>query len=252
MGIEELEKELKELKAYAYDLNSEYAKFTQRIDAIADEIKNIKENGKEVEESNEVAVENEDVAIPQAEETSDVVVQIPEVEKQEEAVEIEENNNSVSQDVDNTNEELNNINLPTTDPIENNETQEVGQAQNETQIQDPSKEIISTPLIPTVEIPQAEVGTQEEVNNENNIIITKVDNGAPKAIVTTAIQTEKLKKSEEQNSKLVLGSNEQQTVKSPEEEMKEMMDQAQQLYAAGKTLEAQQLTEKVFNKTTAN
>ena len=52
MSIEKLENELKELKAYAYDLNSEYAKFTQRIDAVAEEIKNLKENGKEVEIKN--------------------------------------------------------------------------------------------------------------------------------------------------------------------------------------------------------
>lgn len=233
MSIEELENELKELKAYAYDLNSEYAKFTQRIEAVTEEIKNIKENGKEVE------IKNEDIVIPQVNETNDVV-------------KIEESNNSTENDIHNTNEELNSINLPTTEPIENNKTQEVEQDEIETQIQDPSKDIISTPLIPTVEIPQAEVGTQEEVNNENNIIITKVDNGAPKAIVTTVIQTDKLRKSEELNESIVLGSGEQQVVKSPEEEMKEMMDQAQQLYAEGKTLEAQQLTEKVFNKTTAN
>lgn len=232
MSIEELENELKELKAYAYDLNSEYAKFTQRIDAVTEEIKNIKENGKEVE------IKNEDIVIPQVNETNDVV-------------KIEESNNSTENDMHNTNEELNSINLPITELIENNKTQEVEQDEIETQIQDPSKDIISTPLIPTVEIPQSQVETNE-VSNENNVIITKVDANLPKAIVTTVIQTDKLRKSEELNESIVLGSGEQQVVKSPEEEMKEMMDQAQQLYAEGKTLEAQQLTEKVFNKTTAN
>lgn len=232
MSIEKLENELKELKAYAYDLNSEYAKFTQRIDAVAEEIKNLKENGKEVE------IKNKDIVIPQVNETNDVV-------------KIEESNNSTANDMHNTNEELNSINLPTTEPIENNKTQEVEQDEIETQIQDPSKEIISTPLIPTVEIPQSQVETNE-VSNKNNVIITKVDANLPKAIVTTVIQTDKLRKSEELNESIVLGSGEQQVVKSPEEEMKEMMDQAQQLYAEGKTLEAQQLTEKVFNKTTAN
>ncbi len=232
MSIEKLENELKELKAYAYDLNSEYAKFTQRIDAVAEEIKNLKENGKEVE------IKNKDIVIPQVNETNDVV-------------KIEESNNSTANDMHNANEELNSINLPTTEPIENNKTQEVEQDEIETQIQDPSKDIISTPLIPTVEIPQSQVETNE-VSNKNNVIITKVDANPPKAIVTTVIQTDKLRKSEELNESIVLGSGEQQVVKSPEEEMKEMMDQAQQLYAEGKTLEAQQLTEKVFNKTTAN
>lgn len=227
MSIKELENELKELKAYAYDLNSEYAKFTQRIDAVTEEIKNIKENGKEVE------IKNEDIVIPQVNETNDVV-------------KIEESNNSTANDIHNTNEEL-----TTTEPIENNKTQEVEQDEIETQIQDPSKDIISTPLIPTVEIPQSQVETNE-VSNKNNVIITKVDANLPKAIVTTVIQTDKLRKSEELNESIVLGSGEQQVLKSPEEEMKEMMDQAQQLYAEGKTLEAQQLTEKVFNKTTAN
>lgn len=232
MSIEELENELKKLKAYAYDLNSEYARFTQRIDAVTEEIKNLKENGKEVE------IKNEDIVIPQVNETNDVV-------------KMEESNNSTANDMHNTNEELNSINLPTTEPIENNKTQEVEQDEIETQIQDPSKDIISTPLIPTVEIPQSQVETNE-VSNKNNVIITKVDANLPKAIVTTVIQTDKLRKSEELNESIVLGSGEQQVVKSPEEEMKEMMDQAQQLYAEGKTLEAQQLTEKVFNKTTAN
>lgn len=227
MSIEELENELKELKAYAYDLNSEYAKFTQRIDAVTEEIKNLKENGKEVE------IKNKDIVIPQVNETNDVV-------------KMEESNNSTANDIHNANEEL-----TTTEPIENNKTQEVEQDEIETQIQDPSKDIISTPLIPTVEIPQSQVETNE-VSNKNNVIITKVDANLPKAIVTTVIQTDKLRKSEELNESIVLGSGEQQVVKSPEEEMKEMMDQAQQLYAEGKTLEAQQLTEKVFNKTTAN
>ena len=227
MSIEKLENELKELKAYAYDLNSEYAKFTQRIDAVTEEIKNIKENGKEVE------IKNKDIVIPQVNETNDVV-------------KMEESNNSTANDIHNANEEL-----TTTEPIENNKTQEVEQDEIETQIQDPSKDIISTPLIPTVEIPQSQVETNE-VSNKNNVIITKVDANLPKAIVTTVIQTDKLRKSEELNESIVLGSGEQQVVKSPEEEMKEMMDQAQQLYAEGKTLEAQQLTEKVFNKTTAN
>ncbi len=227
MSIEKLENELKELKAYAYDLNSEYAKFTQRIDAVTEEIKNLKENGKEVE------IKNKDIVIPQVNETNDVV-------------KMEESNNSTANDIHNANEEL-----TTTEPIENNKTQEVEQDEIETQIQDPSKDIISTPLIPTVEIPQSQVETNE-VSNKNNVIITKVDANLPKAIVTTVIQTDKLRKSEELNESIVLGSGEQQVVKSPEEEMKEMMDQAQQLYAEGKTLEAQQLTEKVFNKTTAN
>ena len=227
MSIEKLENELKELKAYAYDLNSEYAKFTQRIDAVTEEIKNLKENGKEVE------IKNKDIVIPQVNETNDVV-------------KMEESNNSTANDIHNANEEL-----TTTKPIENNKTQEVEQDEIETQIQDPSKDIISTPLIPTVEIPQSQVETNE-VSNKNNVIITKVDANLPKAIVTTGIQTDKLRKSEELNESIVLGSGEQQVVKSPEEEMKEMMDQAQQLYAEGKTLEAQQLTEKVFNKTTAN
>lgn len=232
MSIEKLENELKELKAYAYDLNSEYAKFTQRIDAVTEEIKNLKENGKEVE------IKNKDIVIPQVNETNDVV-------------KMEESNNSTANDIHNANEDLNSINLSTTEPIENNKTQEVEQDEIETQIQDPSKDIISTPLIPTVEIPQSQVETNE-VSNKNNVIITKVDANLPKAIVTTVIQTDKLRKSEELNESIVLGSGEQQVVKSPEEEMKEMMDQAQQLYAEGKTLEAQQLTEKVFNKTTAN
>ena len=196
MSIEKLENELKELKAYAYDLNSEYAKFTQRIDAVTEEIKNKKENGKEVE------IKNEDIVISQVNETNDVV-------------KIEESNNSTANDIHNTNEEL-----TTTEPIENNKTQEVEQDEIETQIQDPSKDIISTPLIPTVEIPQSQVETNE-VSNKNNVIITKVDANLPKAIVTTVIQTDKWRKSEELNERIILGRGEQQTVKSPEEEKKQ-------------------------------
>ena len=124
---------------------------------------------------------------------------------------MEESNNSTANDIHNANEEL-----TTTEPIENNKTQEVEQDEIETQIQDPSKDIISTPLIPTVEIPQSQVETNE-VSNKNNVIITKVDANLPKAIVTTVIQTDKLRKSEELNESIVLGSGEQQVVKSPEE-----------------------------------
>ena len=36
--------------------------------------------------------------------------------------------------------------------------------------------------------------------------------------------------------------------KTPEQEMNDMMEQAQQLYAAGKTAEAEQMTAKILSK----
>ena len=47
MGIVELENEITDIKACAYDLNSEYAKLTQRIEAVVEEMKKLKETSKE-------------------------------------------------------------------------------------------------------------------------------------------------------------------------------------------------------------
>ena len=47
MGIVELENEIRDIKACAYDLNGEYAKLTQRIEAVVEEMKKLKETSKE-------------------------------------------------------------------------------------------------------------------------------------------------------------------------------------------------------------
>ena len=79
MGIEELEKELKELKAFAYDLNGEYVKLTQRIDEVTKEIKKLKENPKE--EINQEVIQ---IPTPEVEEqvVSEEAAQVSETEQE--------------------------------------------------------------------------------------------------------------------------------------------------------------------------
>ena len=233
MGIEELENELKSLKAYAYDLNSEYAKLTQRIDTVTNELKALKENSVEKQDENDVVISEN--------------VELPTVESVEEKTEVEESP----------------IETESTPLIPTVEIPEVSEENNEeiNTNEISTQPLDQTPLTPIgVELPKIE----EEVNKT---VIDKVDADAPKAILINSMQGEKLRGSLETNESIVLNSETQQVelpnvegvtdavslpqlVKTPEEEMKEMMEQAQQLYAEGKTAEAEQKMEeaKVFSK----
>ncbi len=99
MGIAELENEIKDIKACAYDLNRDYAKLTQRIEIVAEEMKKLKETSKEEtiqiptsevnkEEvsSTETVQETSAVVTPIFNNTSESVVVIPQNEEVKEGV----------------------------------------------------------------------------------------------------------------------------------------------------------------------
>ena len=248
MGIEELEKELKELKAFAYDLNGEYVKLTQRIDEVTKEIKKLKENPKE-------EINQEVIQIP-----------TPEVEEQvvsEEAAQVSETEQEISEEVSTEVVQENVVAEPTVvTPIVQNEEVQVAPVQGENTEVVPGPQVLDqSPLTPAgVEIPK-----------EENQVFMKVDSNEPRAIMITSFQSEKLKKSKDVNKSLVIdgvavATEEQQQVELPktdeaavvtpivqqektqEQEMNEMMEQAQQLYAEGKTAEAEQITAKILSK----
>ena len=247
MGIEELEKELKELKAFAYDLNGEYVKLTQRIDEVTKEIKKLKENTKE-------EINQEVIQIP-----------TPEVEEQvvsEEAAQVSETEQEISEEVSTEVVQENVVAEPTVvTPIVQNEEVQVAPVQGENNEVVPGPQVLDqSPLTPAgVEIPK-----------EENQVFMKVDSNEPRAIMITSFQSEKLKKSKDVNKSLVIDgvavAAEEQQVELPktdetavvtpivqqektqEQEMNEMMEQAQQLYAEGKTAEAEQITAKILSK----
>lgn len=247
MGIEELEKELKELKAFAYDLNGEYVKLTQRIDEVTKEIKKLKENTKE-------EINQEVIQIP-----------TPEVEEQvvsEEAAQVSETEQEISEEVSTEVVQENVVAEPTVvTPIVQNEEVQLAPVQGENNEVVPGPQVLDqSPLTPAgVEIPK-----------EENQVFMKVDSNEPRAIMITSFQSEKLKKSKDVNKSLVIdgvavATEEQQVelpktdetavvtpivqqVKTQEQEMNEMMEQAQQLYAEGKTAEAEQITAKILSK----
>ena len=247
MGIEELEKELKELKAFAYDLNGEYVKLTQRIDEVTKEIKKLKENTKE-------EINQEVIQIP-----------TPEVEEQvvsEEAAQVSETEQEISEEVSTEVVQENVVAEPTVvTPIVQNEEVQVAPVQEENNEVVPGPQVLDqSPLTPAgVEIPK-----------EENQVFMKVDSNEPRAIMITSFQSEKLKKSKDVNKSLVIDgvavATEEQQVELPktdetavvtpivqqektqEQEMNEMMEQAQQLYAEGKTAEAEQITAKILSK----
>ena len=247
MGIEELEKELKELKAFAYDLNGEYVKLTQRIDEVTKEIKKLKENTKE-------EINQEVIQIP-----------TPEVEEQvvsEETAQVSETEQEISEEVSTEVVQGKVVAEPTvvTSIVQNEEVQ-VAPVQEENTETVPGPQVLDqSPLTPVgVELPK-----------EENQVFMKVDSNEPRAIMITSFQSEKLKKSKDVNKSLVIDgvavATEEQQVELPktdetavvtpivqqektqEQEMNEMMEQAQQLYAEGKTAEAEQITAKILSK----
>ena len=128
MGIEELENELNNLKAFAYDLDRQYAELTKRIDAVTNEIKKIKEAEKE-----EVVEIQEDPVVAVEENTE--VVEAP----VEEVVPVEENTEVVEA------------------PVE-----EVAPVEENTEVVEVPVEETSAPLIPVVEVPTEEVAPVAE------------------------------------------------------------------------------------------
>lgn len=245
MSIEELENELKELKACAYDINGEYLKLTQKIDALTLEIKSIKEKEdvqekpiSEVQENIEIPVVDDNVQIEDIQQ--DIVV-IPEVSQADVILETPTEAQAVS------------VNDETVTPIVSNEEIE------------PQGDVVPGPQVLNQE-PLTPVGL--EISNSNaDVVYTKIDSNEPKAIMINALQSEKLRNSKVSNEAILFGNDSDPVVeqslelpkfdnvvvdvpvvKTPEQEINEMMDQAQQLYAEGKTKEAEELTSKILSK----
>ena len=213
MGIEELEKELRDLKAYAYDINNEYAKLKERIDAVTEEIKKMKENGTSLENT-EVTVINEEAEVPQetavvtpvenseeqVQETTEVIPQVNEV--QETAV-VTPTDNSEEQ-VQETTEVI-----PQANDLE--ESTVVTPVESSSEIQ-----VDNAPLIKPIEVPGTQPLAQEPLtpsvvetsNIVENVVYNKMDSYDAKAISTSEKQIANLRASKEVQKGLALNQNE--------------------------------------------
>ena len=170
MSIEELENELKDLKACAYDLNNEYNKLTQRIDSITQEIANIKKQAVE-EDKKEVVVEVPDVNQDTPKE---------EVPFQIDNTEVTEENTVVTP-------------LPVQEEVPNETDDNVVvtpvPVQEEVKVDIPfSQELSQEPLTPSIEIPSVSEKTVDDT-------YIKADDNQPRAILVTALQGGNLRKS---------------------------------------------------------
>ncbi|MBR5370223.1 MAG: hypothetical protein IK137_02850 [Bacilli bacterium] len=233
MGIEELEKELKDLKAYAYDLNNEYAKFTARIDAVVEEIKKIKGNQQEIEIKNDEVVqipESEEVAekniepqvvseeTPVVEEVTEpqvVSMEAPVVEETAEPQVVSEET-PVVEEV--TEPQIVSMDAPVVEEVtepqvvvtEEAPVQQIIEQNNESQA------LHQEPLIPA----GIEIAANEEKKNEI-FINTDVAGTTTKAIMISSAQAEKLRNSKDENKKLVFETNENQVQDAVGAETKE-------------------------------
>ena len=244
MAIEELEQELKDLKAYAYDLNNEYAKFSARIDDMVEEIKKLKENENTIQQensiempetvitqSNEVVNESESLDLGTVEESTEVITEPSTV--------IEETIIQNPEPVFETSPVIEESIVQNTEPvveippvIEN--TSEGIQAYDNVKL---AESVISNPLIqPETEVKNEDVSGAQElnqvsslpeeniVNTENKKVIIKTDLNAPKAIMVNANQNVKLINSVDESTKSIFG--EQQVNEKPrsKEEINEELE----------------------------
>lgn len=245
MGIEELELELKNLKAFAYDLDGEYAKLKEKIDLVTEEINKLKETKQE-------EIKNEDV------------VELPTPEVSEVAGNVENNDTVVEQ----TTEEV--VQVPTTEAVieQTPETQEVVLPQVE------QETIVTTPLIVTEEVQQKEegIGAQEldqtpltptnieGVQQVENTVVVKGDLDAPRAILTTSMQAEKLRASKDNQKTSVfevaessvsevqqkeVNTNENESI---EQQVQDMLNRQQELYNSGNLEEAEAIGNELTKK----
>lgn len=261
MNIEEMNVE--QLQEYRNNLKIEYYDNERRNDEIVQIVENVNNRIKELNSKNETSiietpeetkeeVQDTNEAIPQVEipeetkeevqETSEVIpqVEIPE-ENKEEVVEVPQASDTVevSQEVQ-VNDEIKGEDVtPLIPAIELPQVSDNVEVTQEAQV---GTDV--TPLIPTVDIPQSPVEEVKAV--ENAVTYKKTDSGTSKAIIVNSAQLSKLAASKETNKNLVFGKEE--VADATQEEMKQMMEQAQQLYAEGKTAEAEQMTAKILSK----
>ena len=180
MDIEELKNELKELKATAYDLSVEYTKMTERISDVETKIKELKPSN----EKNSINQEN--IEVPQVDNVSQDIVNIPEIEKTIVPAET----------IDET------VQVEDVQPTVGNIQEEVV----------PGPRVLDqSPLTP--------VGVEMSNSKENEVYI-KADDNDPKALMTTTVQSDKLRKSLEANRNIKSGSdlsaiNQEQQIELP-------------------------------------
>lgn len=180
MDIEELKNELKELKAMAYDLSVEYTKMTKKISDVEKRIKELKPSNEKT------SINQENIEIPQVDNVSQDIVNIPEIEKTIVPAET----------IDET------VQVEDVQPT-------VGSIQEEVV---PGPRVLDqSPLTPIgVEMP----------NSKENKVYMKVDDNDPKALMTTTMQSGKLRKSLETNRDIKLESdlsatNQEQQIELP-------------------------------------
>ena len=239
MNIEEMNVE--QLQEYRNNLKIEYYDNERRNDEIVQIVENVNNKIRELNSKNENSIIETSVEETKEEvqENNEVIPQVEvSEEKKEEAVEIPQVSDTVetTQEVQVSNEVKSEEVTPLIPAIELPQTSDnIEVAQEGTDV---------TPLIPTVDIPQSPVEEVKPVENAETY--KKTDIGASKAIIVNSAQLSKLAASKEANKDLVFGKEE--VADTTQEEMKQMMEQAQQLYAEGKTAEAEQMTAKILSK----
>ena len=256
MGIEELEEELKETKAEAYDLNGKYIKLIQRIDAVTDEIEKLKEN------SNQKTIQSEDVIQEPVQEEVKAEVTPIQVENQisEEAVAIAETVNENSEvPVEETTEtavvtpiapqenpvqETAEVVVPQAPVEETTETAVVTPIEQPAPVQENAEAATVTPIASTdvkIEIPgqslnQPPLAPSVEIQGNpetktSNVVYTKTDTEIAKAILVTNGQMLKLRKSKGLNKALTFEEN-----KAVSESKEELNKQLETMYDELRTI----------------
>lgn len=282
MNIEEMNVE--QLQEYRNNLKIEYYDNERRNDEIVQIVENVNNRIKELNSKNETSiietpveetkeeVQETNEAIPQVEIPEETKEEIQETSEVIPQVEIPEEN---KEEVQESNEVIPQVEIPKEtkeEVVEVPQASDTVEVSQEVQVNDEIKGEDVTPLIPAIELPQAsdnvevtqeaQVATDvapliptvdipqspvEEVKLvENAVTYKKTDSGTSKAIIVNSAQLSKLAASKEANKDLVFGKEE--VTDTAQEEMKQMMEQAQQLYAEGKTAEAEQMTAKILSK----
>ena len=218
----ELNDELNGIKSDIGDLAVKYAAVIQRIAKFEEKLN-------QIEMSKEEVVQNQSV------------VQIPTPDTNEEVVKTQEQVTPIEQSTDASVQEASVEKAVITPLIQKGVDQALKEEEKTVEAVPGPQELNQTPITPTV----------QEVQRDKEVYI-KEDNYQPKAILISPIQSEKLRGSKIKNKDDVLGEKAVITPieqsKTPEQEMNAMMEQAQQLYAAGKTAEAEQMTAKILSK----
>lgn len=214
--VEEIKKELDELKVEAYDMESAFAKYkeemSRKISELSDKISNLKENDK-VEEN--VATESNPVVEGEVQQDALESVPVsdptPVIATEEETTPVVENN-EVSNDTQVVTQDSPVQEVPTEAVVEGLPL--IQPAETSVVADIPSAPALDqTPLSPKVEgIPSIQETPQEEIKEEssNKKVFIKTDSmdTKPKAILLSNAQSSNARKSKEVQDNMLFNANE--------------------------------------------